>query len=54
MHTQFEVSSFSHFGDTTVITDKITESQTDRQTDGTTDITPGFNIASFAFIDGEA
>jgi len=30
MHTKFEASSFSHSGDTKVITDKIMEAQTDR------------------------
>jgi len=48
MHTKFEVSSFSHSGDTRVITDKIT----DRITDRTKYITNQFCIDSFANILG--
>jgi len=48
--TQFEISSFSRFGDVRAITRRTTELATDR----TTDIATGLNIVSFVYRRAEA
>jgi len=50
MNTKIGVCSFSHSGDTRVISERIAESPTD----STTDITTGLDVASFAYRLAEA